>query len=208
MVSYSIFWRVLWRFVKPEIEEIIVYTLFVILFGVVAFYQTVVKEADGTGQNIAEGFALIQEKFAFITSGDDVAARIFTFGAWFIIGTIVYMIAWFLITFSTGAFRSIEVSNEYVHPRSFNKSDYWLSVTGRAVLRAAAAISLVIYISIWMATFAPTWLASYQEIFMYGVSVDTVLDLIAALVCIAVSLHVGAILLRVVLLRSKYFYQR
>lgn len=206
MTSIGHFWKVLWRFIKPEIEEVIVYSLLIVLFVGVAFYQTVIKDASGTTQEVSEAFSLINEKFAFITSGDDIAARVFTFGTWFIIGTVVYMIAWFLISFSSGAFHNIEVSKDYVHPRSFNKSDYWLSVMSRVVLRTAAAISLVIYISIWMATLAPSWLVSFREVFLAGVSLSAATDLLIALVGIAFSLHIGAIMLRVVLLRSKYFY--
>jgi hypothetical protein len=208
MTSSAHFWRVLWRFVKPEIEETIVYCLFIILFGALAFYQTFIKDASGRTQEVSEAFSLIEEKFAFITSGDDVAARIFTFGTWFMIGTVIYMIAWFLISFFSGAFHDIEVSNDYVHPRSFDKSNYWVSIGGRVVLRVAAAISLLIYSSIWIATLAPTWLASYREIFLSGIGVESTLNLLVALVGIVFSLHIGAILLRVILLRSKYFYQR
>lgn len=208
MTSFGHFWRVLWRFVKPEIEEVIVYILFIILFGVLAFYQTVVKDATGASREVSEAFALIHERFEFITNGDDVAARVFTFGTWFIIGTVVYMAAWFLISFSSGAFHDIEVSKDYVHPRSFDKSNFWLSITGRVILRSAAAISLMIYSSIWLATLAPAWLTSYREVFLSGMTVDSAADLLIALVGIAFSLHIGAILLRVMLLRSKYFYAR
>ena len=208
MTSSAHFWRVLWRFIKPEIEETILYGVFIVLFGALAYYQTAIKDASRQSQEVSEAFSLIQDKFAFITSGDDIAARIFTFGTWFIIGTVVYMIAWFLISFFSGAFHDIEVSNDYVHPRSFNKSDYWVSIAGRVVLRVAAAISLLIYSSIWVATFAPTWLASYKEIFQAGITTNSAIGLLIAVVGIALSLHVGAILLRVMLLRSKYFYQR
>lgn len=208
MISFGHLWRVFWRFIKPEIEEVIIYSVAVILFGIVAFYQTIIKDTTGTTQNIAEGFSLIHEKFAFITSGDDVAARVFTFGTWFIIGTVMYMIAWFLISFSGGAFHDIEVSKDYIHPRSFKKSNFWLSIMSRVILRVAAAISLFIYASIWLATLAPAWLVSYKEIFLSGANVDTIMHLLLALIGIALSLHIGAILLRVMLLRSKYFYER
>lgn len=208
MTSFGHFWRVLWRFIKPEIEEVIVYSISIILFGVLAFYQTIIKDATGASREVSEAFALIHEKFEFITDGDDVAARVFTFGTWFIIGTVVYIIAWFLISFSSGAFHDIEVSKDYIHPRSFDKSDFWLSITGRVILRGAAAISLLIYSSIWLATLAPTWLASYREVFLSGITVGGAVDLLIAFVGIAFSLHIGAILLRVMLLRSKYFYSR
>jgi hypothetical protein len=208
MISSGHFWRVLWRFIKPEIEETIVYVGCIASFVALAFYQTIVSGADETTQDVSAAFSVIKEHFAFITDGDDTAAKIFTFGTWFIIGTVVYILAWFLISFSTGAFHDIEVSKDYVHPRSFKKSNYWVTIGGRTILRVAAALSLVIYISIWLATLAPAWLASYKEIFLSGISKDATVNILIALVGTALSLHVGAILLRVVLLRSKYFYGR
>lgn len=207
-MQFSHFSRVLWRFVKPEIEEGIVYALFLVSFTAIAFYQTVVKGTDSTAQNISDSLGVINEQFAFITSGDDNIAKLFTFGTWFIIGTVVYMIAWFLISFASGAFKDIEVSNSYVHPRSFNKSNFWVSIIARIALQASAAISFIIYVSLWFSVFAPAWLADFREVFISGITGESVVNLLIAIVGIIFTLHIAAIILRVMLLRSKYFYQR
>ena len=166
MSSFSHMYRVVWRFVKPEIEEVVVYSLAIIIFGVIAFYETIIRGGTDSTGSVSQAFELIHDKFAFITNGDDTAAKIFTFGAWFIIGTLVYMLTWFLVSFSNGAFHDIEVSNSYVHPRSFNKSDYWASIVARLALQAAAAISFIIYCSMWVSILAPVWLK-----YLYLVSV-------------------------------------
>jgi hypothetical protein len=194
--------------VKPEIEEVVIYSLAIIIFGVIAFYETIIRGGTDTTGSISQAFSLIHDKFAFITNGDDMAAKVFTFGAWFIIGTLVYMLAWFLVSFSNGAFHDIEVSNSYVHPRSFNKSDFWASIAARVTLQVAAAISFLIYCSLWVSVLAPVWLKSAEDVFVSGITLETAKSLGLALLGIAVSLHIGAILLRVVLLRSKYFYER
>ena len=204
----SHFLRVVWRFLKPEIEEVIVYVISIIGFAGIAFYQAINRGYIGQSQTISDSLAIIHDNFTFITSGGDGAAKLFTFGTWFIIGTVVYMIAWFFISFASGAFKDIEVSNTYVHPRSFNKSNFWGAIMARIALQGAAAISFIIYASIWLTIFAPAWLANYKDLFLNGINSDTLIGLLVSIVGIAVTLHVGEIILRVMLLRSKYFYER
>lgn len=208
MTSLGTFWYTLWRFVRPEIEELIIYTLVILSFIGTAYYQTIVKNVTGGSEDVSMAFALIQEQFTFLTEGDDTVAKFFTFGLWFIIGTAVYILVWFLITFSSGAFHDVEVSKSFVHPSSFKRSDYWLSIMGRVVLRGAAAFSLLFYVSLWCALIAPVWLASFKEPFITGFSLETIIDFSLALVGVALSLHIAAILLRLVLLRSSYTYEK
>ena len=207
-MQFSHFSRVLWRFIKPEVEEVILYVTSIIGFTTIAFYQTVIRGSVNASQNISDSFSIIHEQFTFITSGDDSVAKLFTFGAWFIIGTVVYMLAWFFISFASGAFKDIEVSNYYVHPRSFKKSNFWASIIARVALQASAAFSFVIYVSLWLTVLAPAWLASFREVFMNGTSSESLIDLFVAVVGITFTLHIAAIIFRVMLLRSKYFYQR
>lgn len=200
--------RVLWRFIKPEIEEVIVYVVSIIGLAAIAFYQAINNGYIGQSQTISDSLDVIHSNFTFITSGGDGAAKLFTFGTWFIIGTVVYMLAWFFISFASGAFKDIEVSNTYVHPRSFNKSNFWGSIIARVALQVAAAISFILYASIWLTVFAPAWLANYRDLFLNGIGKDTLIGLLVSVVGIALTLHIGAIILRVMLLRSKYFYER
>jgi hypothetical protein len=95
-----------------------------------------------------------------------------------------------------------------VHPRSFNKSNFWVSILARIALQLSAAISFIIYASIWLTVFAPAWLASHRELFTKGFSTEVLFDVLIAIIGIILTLHIGAIILRVMLLRSKYFYER
>lgn len=205
---FSHFSRVLWRFIKPEIEEVIVYAVTIIGLAGFAFYQTIIQGSVQEAQSISDSLAVIHDKFSFITSGGDSAAKIFTFGTWFIIGTVVYMVAWFLISFASGAFKDVEVSNAYVHPRSFNKSNFWVSILARIALQSAAAISFIIYSSIWLTVLAPSWLANFRDVFVNPLSMHSATTLAISIVGIILTLHIAAIIFRVILLRSKYFYER
>lgn len=203
MQSMTLFWKTVWRFIKPETEELIAYVLTVLGFVLLGFLRFNSSGSSNT-QDVTMALSVITDRFAFLTDGDDNIAKLFTFGLWFVIGTGVYMLAWFLVTFSGGAFHDMEVSKDYVHPTSFKKSDFWTAVLGRAVLRTAAAVSLMIYIAFWIAAIAPVWLASVTSVFIQGISVEVALDALIALVGIALSVHIAAILLRFVLLRSTY----
>lgn len=207
MPSQSSFWKTIGRFVRPEIEELIVYVLIIICFGITAFIQYNTQSGISSTQDISSALSLIQDRFQFLTDGDDKIAKFFTFALWFGIGTLVYVMAWFLITFSSGAFNEVRVSS-YVHPSSFDKSKYWGAVVGRVVLQAAAAISLLMYAAFWCAGIAPVWLASIKAIFIDGLSAESLGSGMLALVGIGLSLHIAAILLRLVLLRSRYTYQK
>jgi hypothetical protein len=202
------FWRVFWRFIKAEIEELIFYVIAVLIFGITAFYQVVISNSTSQTEDISEVFTIITEKLQFITNGDDTAAKIFTFGLWFIIGTFVYALACFMVSFASGAFRDVEVSSSFIHPSSFHKSDFWLTIISRAIIRVGAAVSLLFYTAVWCTVLAPVWLASFKSVFIDGLELETLVSLIIAIVGIGLSLHIGAILLRLILLRSSYGYDR
>lgn len=178
------------------------------MFTAIAFYQTVIQGSVESSRDISDSFDIIHSRFTFITNGEDVTAKIFTFGVWLIIGTAVYMLAWFLISFANSAFKDVEVSSSYVHPRSFKKSNFWASIFARIALQACAAISFIIYVSLWLTVLAPAWLAIFREVFISGLISGTIIDLFIGMIGIILSLHIAAIILRVMLLRSKYFYQR
>lgn len=207
-MSFAHLSRVAWRFIRPEVEEVILYVLAILAFVGIAFNQTIIKGSITSAQTISGTMDVIHKQFEFITNGDDTAAKIFTFGTWFIIGTVVYILAWFLISFANGAFKNIEVSNSYIHPRSFDKSHYWVSIIARLVVQAAAGVSFIIYVSIWLSVFAPAWLTNFEKIFVEGISVDTVMGVLASTAGIIITLHIAAIIFRLMLLRSKYFYER
>lgn len=198
----------LWRFIRPEPEELVFYILVIVSMLGLAGYRVAVQGQIGEdSQNLIETFNAGKETLFGFFNGADSWGRIFLFGLWFLIGTITYIVAWSIITMLIDISNDIKVSNSFVHPNSFHKSDYWLSIMSRGLLRASAGVALLFYGIFWVAAFAPVWVASFQSTFGHGFSGDSAVDFIVALVGIALTLHVGAMLLRLMLLRAHYSYE-
>lgn len=199
----------LWRFLRPEPEELIAYTLAIIsLFGI-AFYHVAVQGNIGAdSQSLITTLSESRETFLGFLSQDDSWGRFFLFGVWFIIGTVVYILSWALITFIVDVNRDITVSSSFVHPKSFHQSNYWFAILMRALLRTTSGIALVFYGVFWIVGLAPVWIDSFEAIMMNGLSIDKGTDALLAILSIIVTLHIGFILLRVMLLRAHYAYEK
>lgn len=198
----------LWRFLRPEAEELIFYTLAIITLSSIAFYQVAVQGRIGVeSQDLIASFGTAKETLDGFFNGEDVLGRFFLFGFWFIIGTLTYIISWSLITLAVDTYNDIRVSKAFVHPRSFHQSDFWVSIMGRAILRVTSGVALTFYGVFWLIAFAPVWLNSIASAISRGISSETVIDLVAALAGVAFTLHIGAILLRLMLLRAHYAYE-
>lgn len=204
MLVTARFWLILWRYIRPEIEELIVYTIAVILFAITAAYEVIVKSENAATQDISEAIKLITDSFEFMANGGDTMAKLLTFGLWFIIGTFIYALAVFLVSFTTGALHKVSVAQNYRHPQNFRTSKYLMSSLSWLILRIAAAISLFIYTAVWCAVIAPAWLASFKGIAIEQLSTETMFDCGLAIIGIGLSLHIAAILIRLVLLKSSY----
>ena len=197
----------LWRFIRPEPEELVFYLLAIVTMLGLAGYRVAIQGQIGEdSQGLIETFTVGRETLFGFFNSTDSWGRVFLFGLWFIIGTLTYIIAWSAITLLIDISNDLKVSNSFVHPKSFHQSDYWVSILSRAVLRTAAGGALVFYSVFWLAAFAPVWISSFQATFGHGFNADSTIDFIAALVGIALSLHIAAILLRLTLLRAHYSY--
>jgi hypothetical protein len=198
----------LWRFIRPEPEELIFYLLIVFgMVGVAAYHVAVQGQIGADSQDIIASFVNAKESLYDFFNATDGWGRFFLFGFWFFIGTITYVVAWSVITMLIDLSNDVKVSSSFVHPKSFHKSDYWLSIASRIVLRAAAGITLVFYGVFWIVGFAPVWMHSFQALFGRGVTSGHVSDFVTALIGVALTLHVAAILLRLMLLRAHYSYE-
>jgi len=198
----------LWRFIRPEPEELVAYLVAIVIMISLAGYRVAFQGQIGTdSQDLIA--SLLQGRdtiFGFFNSTDSWG-RLFLFGFWFIIGTVTYILAWSLITMIIDISNDIKISNSFVHPKSFHQSDYWLSIASRIVLRAAAGIALVFYGVFWIAGFATAWLQSFQTLFARGLTSSHITDFVLALIGVAFTLHIGAILLRLALLKAHYSYE-
>jgi hypothetical protein len=197
--------HVIWRFLRPEVEELVAYvTILAAMLGY-ALYNVTVRGAIGADSRdlLSSISSAKQSLLEFMSQSDDLGT-LFIFGLWVLIGTVVYLLSWVLITILIDLSRDVEVASSFVHPRSFHQSDYWISVIVRGSIRLAGAAALIIYGSIWATSFAPVWIISFESLFAQGASPNNLLDAAAAIVGVGLTLHLGAILLRVALLRSTY----
>jgi len=197
--------HVIWRFLRPEVEELVAYALILGSMLGFALYQVAVKGSIGDdSQSLITSISGVKDTFLEFLSQNDQLGTYFLFGLWFLIGAVVYMLLWTLATILIDMQRDIRVSSSFVHPQSWHKSDYWLSVAGRATIRLAGAIALVVYGVIWGTSFAPVWITSFETLFAQGATAAHVTDALVAAVGVALTLHLASILLRVTLLRTRY----
>ena len=201
--------RTLWRFIRPEPEELVFYLVAIISMLAIAGYHVAVQgEVGSDSQSLLATFSAGRDTLFSFFNSNDRWGRMFLFGLWFLIGTVVYIIAWATVTLLVDLSKDIQVSSSFVHPRSFHKSNYWLAILTRGILRAAAGISLIFYSVFWLAAFAPVWLVTFQSLFEHGLTRTGVVDSLSALAGIAITLHIAAMLLRLALLRAQYSYDK
>lgn len=198
----------LWRFIRPEPEELVAY-LFVtlILLGISGYHVAVQGQIGSDSQDLIASFSTAKESLFAFFNATDGWGKFFLFGFWFFIGTVTYVVAWSVITMLVDISNDIKISSSFVHPKSFHKSDYWLSILSRLVLRAASGITLIFYGVFWIVGFAPVWMSSFQALFARGASPGHISDFITALIGVAFTLHIGATLLRLTLLKAHYSYE-
>jgi hypothetical protein len=198
----------LWRFIRPEPEELVAYLLAIVTMLGLAGYKVAVQGNLGEdSQSLIAALGGAKETLFSFFNTTSAWGRFFLFGFWFLIGTVTYIIAWAIITMLVDLSNDIKVSSSFVHPNSFHRSDYWLSIVSRAVLRASAGGALLFYGIFWLAAFAPVWINTFQTVFAHGLTGSHGTDLAFALIGIAFSLHIAAILLRLMLLRAHYSYE-
>lgn len=207
MQEHSTF-RTLWRFVRPEIEELIAYIVAIItLFGIAFYHVGIQGEIGADSRDLIGSLSESREGFLSFLSQDDSWGRFFLFGLWFIIGTVVYIIAWSIITVIHDINRDITVSSSFVHPKSFHQSNYWFAILMRGLLRFTSGVALVFYGVFWVVVLAPVWIGSFETAMTAGLSVNTFLEILAAMLGIVITLHIAFILLRIMLLRAHYSYE-
>lgn len=198
----------LWRFIRPEPEELVAYLLIIfVMLGLAGYHVVVQGQIGSDSQDLLASFSSVKESLFSFFNATDGWGRFFLFGFWFFIGTVTYIIAWSVITMLIDISNDIQVSSSFVHPKSFHKSDFWLSIVSRIVLRASAGITLIFYGVFWIVGFAPVWLNSFQALFSRGATASHITDFVTALIGVALTLHVGAILLRLMLLKAHYSYE-
>jgi hypothetical protein len=191
----------IWRFLRPETEELIAYITAIGALGGVAAFQLA-----STGQIGADSQDIIAAVQQGVTSTADYLssgsgwARFFLFGFWFVIGAIAYFVVWFLINIAIDLYNDIVISAAFIHPRAFHQSEYWASIAARVTLRVLAAIALGFYMLFWLWVFAPFAVGRFKALIQY-LNVQHVLEATVTLVAIVLTLHVATVLIRLIRLK-------
>lgn len=191
-----------WRFLRPQAEELVGYVAAVTILGAIAAYQLAAQGTIGLDNQdiIAATKNVIGSMATYLSSGTGWA-KFFLFGFWFIVGAITYFLAWFIINVIVDVYNDIVISAAFVHPRSFSQSDYWASIIGRGAVRVMAGIALVFYGVFWIAVFAPLWTQQFQAYFQHLTDMRHAISLVTTIGLIAVTLHVATILVRLTLMK-------
>lgn len=90
--------------------------------------------------------SLISERLPFVTDFLDRLARsrLIQILFWLFIGCVVYLVIWLIGNFITNIRNDI-VADEYMHPKSYDRSGYWGSVLAHKVMFVCTVFILLAY---------------------------------------------------------------
>lgn len=201
--------RELWRFLRIEPEEAVLFSVIMTGLVAIAAYQVfITDQVAHQAQDVTVTLMTARDTIYSFFNSEDKWGRIFLFGFWSIIGAVVYAIAWGITTVTLNFKRDFEVSASFTHPKSFHNSDYWAAILGRAALRTSAAVGLLFYCIFWLVAFAPSWVESMSIYVARGVTTIEIIDIFANLIVLWLSMHAAAILVRIALLKAHYSYDK
>lgn len=195
------------QFFKLDTEEWILFVAASVLLSAVAAYQLAssgLVGLDGSDMTSAISTA-VHTVTDFFSSGSGWA-HFFLFGFWFIVGSVAYFAAWFGINVAVDFYNDIVISSAFVHPRSFSRSNYWLSIASRITLRVTAGIALIFYSIFWAAAFAPLAINRVQLFIENAGGAQQTIDVVIMFVILVLTLHVGVVLYRIMRLRPVPLY--
>lgn len=199
--------RELWRFLRAEPEEIVLFAVIITgLVGTAAYRVFVGGETATNTEDIASVISSTHSSIVTFFNNQSGWGRVFLFGFWSIIGAVVYAIAWGIATLIVNLRKDLEVSASFTHPESFHNSGFWGAIIGRGALRVSAGAALIFYSIFWFIGFAPVWTETIQSYISEGVAASNIIDILLGLITVWLSLHFAAILLRLTLLQAHYKY--
>lgn len=192
----------IWRFIRPRSEEMTLYACIAAALFAITVYQTALSGDLNTGAQ--ELFSELSHAFSgsmqsiMQSIGDN---KLLLFGFWFVIGTAVYILLWFVANILIDSYNNIVVSAAFVHPQSFHQSHYWTAILARGVLRVTAGIALVLYAIFWIKAMMPAFRFAYS-VSLGQLTAGSVLNGMATALVIILSLHMCTIFYRIMLLRK------
>lgn len=92
---------------------------------------------------------------------------------WILIGLILVSLVWALIVVIVDTRNDIVISQAFLHPHSFHKSQYWIAAVARRLIAAVLISSMAIYIFLLLRG-TPIIYGSILSLFSYRTSVLTI----------------------------------
>lgn len=112
---------------------------------------------------------------------------------WIFIGTAVYVIVWFVRNMFVNLTNDV-VADNYLHPTSYNRGNFWASVLGRKVFFGITLLTLVMYLYASFEFLPILANEAYQAIIMFR-PFKSVLEIIEATVGVVIWLHLLLLLI-------------
>ncbi|PID31686.1 hypothetical protein CR970_04465 [Candidatus Saccharibacteria bacterium] len=200
-------WITLKQFFRLDTEEWILFVAASVLITAIAAYRLASNGQIGVdGLDMA---AAIRESFNLITSffeSGSAWAHFFLFGFWFIVGSIAYFLAWLGINVAVDFYNDIVISSAFVHPKSFSRSNFWISIASRVLLRFMAGVALLFYCIFWAAAFVPLASNRVQLFLETAGNLQQTIDVVLTFIALVFTLHIAVIVYRIMLLRPAPMY--
>lgn len=200
--EYS-FFQDLRRILKFEVEEVAAYIILVVLVLSIATYGALSQSALAEGTTGA--LSLVTSTTGLISaymSGNELWARLFLFGFWFLIGAVIYTLLWAVVTLIVNIRNDIHISMTFVHPSSFARSEYLASTVGRTILRWSLMGGGLVYVLFWVIVIVPASIQVSENVLSNPTTPGSVWSLLFVLVTMFITLHIATIIFKIISGRS------
>lgn len=198
---YSALLRTMWQVARPTALNTTLYFLVIVLFFMIGAYLYSSMTTDSQAVSIADmlrsSFTIYLDQF----DTQDWAPALTTFLFWLLIGSLVYILFWHVLTFIINVYNDVVITKTYVHPRSFHASEYWYAIAGRTLSTIAGGVACIIYGVYWLFGLAPFWVTVIQESIVRLPSWNSLALWVCSTVGIFVTLHAWTVLYRFATLR-------
>ncbi len=129
----------------------------------VTFYGALLYRGIGSDPGTADAVYNLQDyldQFTLNASFGRVTAIITAA----LFGAVLYILVWMLVVVIVDIYNNVVVSFSYRHPKSFHHSDFWLSIIGRTLFRAAIGVVTLVCVGLALFGLLPLYLNASAKI--------------------------------------------
>jgi hypothetical protein len=153
--------------IRISLIETILAILFTIIISLIALISIYMEELEIVG-DVRSMFNTVTENIGTLLD-TQLATNVVTLFFWGTIGLIIYSLFWSLFVMLFDIRSDIVVSQYFVHPRSFHKSNFWLAAMSRRVILITAYIVIGLYVILLMRSL-PIVYESVRSLFVLGLN--------------------------------------